>query len=248
MRKVAFLGSHSASLASCPWFDPSWEFWGHASSRAWYKHEAHRYFDTHRPECWTIERKGGRYMNWLKSNTVPIYMQDKYPDIPASRKYPKDRLLAEYGGVRDYAKNHFAWMAMMALAEGVQTIGVWGINYGHVSEYVMQRGSAEYWLGRLEGAGVRLIIPDECTLLAEPKGLYGYESHDKNGKLVDAYRERIPKPAETILPIGQGGEKYELAKLPAHLKDQIAQDEMERPAWANPALIGRSDGQAQGEA
>jgi len=247
-RKVAFLGSHSASLSTAPWFDPSWEFWGHASARAWYKHELHRYFDLHRSECWDIARKGGKYMTWLKQNTTPIYMQERHPDIPASRKYPRDRLLAEYGGIRRYNKNHVAWMAMMALAEGVTTVGMWGVNYGHVSEYDMQRGSAEYWCGRLEGAGVRLILPDECTLLAEPKGLYGYESHDKDGRLLDSYKQRIPKPAETILPIGQGGEKYERREIPAHLKDQFALEDLDRPAWARPESYGRSDGQAQGEA
>ena len=35
-RKIALCGSHSASLTDAPWTDPSWEFWGHASSRAWY--------------------------------------------------------------------------------------------------------------------------------------------------------------------------------------------------------------------
>lgn len=192
-----------------------------------------------------MERKGGKYLKWLRTNTTPIYMQERYPHIPASRKYPKDRLLAEYGGARRYVKNHLAWMAMMALAEGVGTIGIWGINYGHVSEYDMQRGSAEYWLGRLEGAGVRLILPDECTLLAEPKGLYGYESHDDHGRLVESYKQRMPRPAETITPL-RPGETFERAKPPAHLLDAISFDELDRPEWAK-AIMGRSDGQAQKE-
>src|SRR5262245_30431092 len=159
-------------------------------------------------------------------------MQNRRAEIPAIVRYPKERILLEYGGARRYFKNHVAWMIALALSEGATTIALFGVNYGHVSEYEMQRGSAEYWLGYAEGRGVHLMLPDECTLLAEPKGLYGYESHDGEGKLMDAYRQRMPKPAETLVPIGQGGERIPLAKPPAHLKEQIALDEMERPDWA----------------
>jgi hypothetical protein len=87
-RKIALCGSHSASAEDAPWNDPSWEFWGHASSRAWYRREMDRYFDLHVRACWTRGgKKGARYPKWLAANTVPIYMQDKYPDVPASVKY-----------------------------------------------------------------------------------------------------------------------------------------------------------------
>jgi len=243
-RKIALLGSHSDSLKNAPWFDPTWELWGHSSCRAWYRRELDRYFDLHPEACWTrVNRKGSTYMNWLRSNTVDIYMQERHPEVPASIRYPKERVLMEFGGIRRYFKNHMAWMSALALSEGVTTLALFGINYGHVSEYEMQRGSAEYWLGVLEGRGVRVILPDECTLLAEPKGLYGYESHDEEGKLRESYKRRIPHPAETIRPI-LPGEVVTLAKPPAHLLDQIALDEMTRPEWAKIPLPNRTDGEA----
>lgn len=244
-RKIALLGSHSHSLAACPWTDPTWELWGHSSCRAWYKRELDRYFDLHPEACWQrANRKGSTYIPWLKQNTVPIYMQERRAEFPASVRYPKERILLEFGGVRRYFKNHAAWMIALALSEGVTTLALFGINYGHVSEYEMQRGSAEYWLGVLEGRGVRVILPDECTLLAEPKGLYGYESHDAEGRLVEAYKQRAPRPAETILPIGAGGEKFKRAEPPAHLRDAIALDELDRPEWAK-TLMNRTDGQTE---
>lgn len=242
-RKIALLGSHSSSLAACPWADPSWELWGHSSARAWYKRELDRYFDLHPRPCWNRNnRKGSTYPRWLATNTVPIFMQERYSDVTASVRYPKERILLEYGGVRRYFKNHLSWMMALAFAEGATHIALFGINYGHVSEYEMQRGSAEYWLGRAEERGIHLMLPDECSLLAEPKGLYGYESHDETGALMPAYKQRIPKPAETILAIGQGGERFELAKPPAHLKDQIALDEMDRPAWSLGPLPEKPNG------
>src|SRR5262245_19119092 len=110
-RKIALLGSHSASLTACPWQDPSWELWGRASARAWYKRELDRYFDLHPEACWArANRKGSTYSKWLKLNTVPIYMQDRRTDVPASVRYPKERIILEYGGARRYFKNHLAWM------------------------------------------------------------------------------------------------------------------------------------------
>jgi len=238
LRKVALLGTHSASLRNCPWTDPSWELWGHASGRGWYRRELDRYFDLHRPECWhRANRKGATYPKWLQTNTVPIFMQEKYPEVPASHRYPKERILLEYGGARRYFKNHLSWMMALAFAEGATTIALFGINYSHGTEYMMQRGSAEYWLGRAEERGITLILPDECSLLSEPAGLYGYESHDADGRLTKVYAERIIKPGDTIVPIIPGQpHPYKRAEPPAHLKAEIEAEEQDRPAWALRAL------------
>jgi hypothetical protein len=171
-------------------------------------------------------------------------MWERYPEIPASVKYPKDRILLEYGGIRRYFKNHLAWMMALAFSEGVTHLALFGINYGHFTEYAIQRGSAEYWLGRAEERGIHLILPDECTLLAEPKGLYGYESHDEHGQLLDAYKPKAPKPTEVIAPT-KPGEKPQLVDPPSWVKEEITNEESlyPRPAWA----LGPLNGQAKGE-
>lgn len=242
IRKVGLLGSHTGSLKWCPWMDPSWELWGHASSRQWYRRELDRYFDLHRKECWTRNgKKDALYVEWLKGNTVPIYMQERHAEVPASKRYPKEQILMEYGGARQYFKNHLAWMIALAFSEGVTHLGLFGINYGADTEYQTQRGSAEYWLGRAEERGIHLVIPDGCTLLAEPAGLYGYESHDGQGMLREQYKARHPKPAETITPL-VAGEKREQAKPPTWLVPDIAAEEIHRPVWAR-MTMDRTDGE-----
>ena len=232
VRKIGLLGSHSASLKWCPWTSPDWEFWGHASSRSWYRRELDRYFDLHRKECWNKNGKDRtKYQDWLTTNTVPIYMQDKHPEVPASRRYPKEQILLEFGGVRQYFKNQVAWMIALAISEGVTHLGLWGVNYGHETEYATQRGSAEYWLGRAEERGIHILLPEESTLLAEPKGLYGYESHDENGGRLPQWVARTPKLAETIRPI-KPGEHHEPVEPPKWLKADIAAEEVGRPDWA----------------
>ena len=186
LRKIALLGSHH-SLEFAPWHDPSWELWGHASSRFYYQREPEVYFDLHRRECWEMAHKQDRYMKWLKKNIVPIYMQEVSEDVPASIRYPRERIFAEYRG---YFTCHAAYMIALALSEGVTHLGLYGINYSADSEYATQRGSCEYWLGLAEGRGVNVVLPSRNTLLNSPPLLYGYESHDEKGRLVECYRPK----------------------------------------------------------
>lgn len=236
VRKIALFGSHSSSLVDAPWDDPSWERWGHAASRAWYSRPMDRYFDLHLPACRDPQKRPGRgrYMAWLQKNTVPILMQKRYAEIPASVAYPRGRILAEfsYAHRRRYFANQAAWMIALAITEGATHVGLFGINYGAQSEYGTQRGSAEYWLGQLDGRGVVVILPDQCSLLAEPSLLYGYESHDaETGVLRDEYRR---KPQPVIQPIAAGAGPVKRAEPPAKLLAEIAEEEAAHPhpPWA----------------
>lgn len=246
-RKIALCGSHSESLLDAPWTDPSWEFWGHASARAWYSRPMDRYFDLHPKACWSRGgRKSASYPRWLKGNTVPIYMQDHYDEVPASIKYPKGRILLEYGDARRYFANHVAWMIALALSEGVTAIGMFGVNYGTEGEYMVQRGSAEYWLGRAEGKGVRIVLPEQCTLLREPALLYGYESHDEQtGIIKPEYQRKAWKPKDQIEPL-LPGQTFVRAEPPADIREEIALEETDypRPEWALGPQPARTDGGA----
>lgn len=244
VRKIALCGSHSSSLADAPWADPSWEFWGHASSRGWYARQMDRYFDLHPPACWTKGgKKGDAYPKWLKQNTVPIYMQKQFPEVPASVMYPKGRILMEFGDARPYFTNHAAWMIALALTEGVTAIGLFGINYGTEGEYVRQRGSAEYWLGRAAERGVRIVLPSQCNLLAEPALLYGYESHDEvTGLLRPEYQPKVWKDTKVPVAVSNVGR----AVPPKDVQALIEAEEKEhpRPEWSLGHVPERSDGQA----
>ena len=243
-RKIALCGSYSTSLADAPWSDPSWEFWGHASSRAWYKRPMDRYFDLHPKACWSRGgKKSASYPRWLAKNTVPIFMQKHFAEVPASRPYPKGQILAEFGDMRPYFTNQVAWMIALALTEGVTTLGLFGINYSTESEYMRQRGSCEFWLGRAVERGVRIILPEQCTLLQEPALLYGYESHDEEtGKLKAEYKAKKFEDERTIKPL-EPGQVVKLAQPPKDLVPLIMAEEQEfpRPDWAI-GPVERTDG------
>jgi len=215
----------------------------------WYARHLDRYFDLHSKACWTRGgKKGASYPQWLSQNTVPIYMQKHYPEVPASIEYPKGRILLEFADARGYFANHVAWMIALALTEGVSTIGLFGINYSSESEYMRQRGCCEYWLGRAAGLGVHVVLPEQCTLLREPSLLYGYDSHDEvTGVLKAEFKPKVWKGNETIKPF-EPGQKIPKCEPPEHLRDIIAKEEAEypRPDWSlGPIPEGKGNGGAE---
>lgn len=187
LRKIALLGS-APSLRFTPWSDPSWELWAHASCRNMCRRKPDLLWDLHPPELWRDKTKktwDPGYFKWLQRNAIPIMMQRKYQDVPASVKYPFEQMVTEFP--RGYMTNHVAYMIALALMQGVTHISIFGCDYKAESEYGPQRGSAEYWIGVAEGRGVHVGIPPTCDLCARPWPLYGYESHP-DGVRHPAYR------------------------------------------------------------
>jgi hypothetical protein len=190
-RKVGLIGSAPKSLACAPWQDPSWTFWSHASSVQAIPHlRADRLFDLHPRAIFTMARKNGfkDYYQWLQRCSTPIYMQDHYPEIPQSVRYPLELVRQQWPQVPIGSTT--AEMIALALIEGVTHLGLWGIDYQHDSEYDEQRPNAELWVGIAIGMGVQIIIPAASPLCHEPTRIYGYESHTP-----ELYAARLEKLA-----------------------------------------------------
>lgn len=208
-KKLALLGN-TANLSYAPWFDPTWTLAAHPCVERKCKRTPDWYFDLHPPETFRAKKtwRNRDHYTWLKQLTVPIFMQQDYPDIPMAVKFPKTRLLAEF---RPYFTNHCAWMIALAMTEGITHIGLFGCQYKADTEHGTQRDSLTYWLGRFEQAGGTLVIPDDDnTLLCSPKELYGYESHANHGDLVASYRT---KKVVTIPKADGTAERRELASV-----------------------------------
>jgi hypothetical protein len=190
LRKVAFLGG-AKTLKFAPWHDETWELWAHSSCRHLCQRDPDLLFDVHPEALWRNPKKkvwDPKYPKWLQTNRIPIMMQERYPDVPSSIRYPFETMITEFP--RGYMANQVAYMAALALMEGVTHVGVFGCDYNTQSEYGPQRGSAEYWLGMLEGRGVHVLLPPLCDLLNRPHLLYGYESHP-NGRRDKSYEFSI---------------------------------------------------------
>lgn len=253
-RKVGLLGAGLKSIAVTPWLDPSWTFWVHASSILSIPHlRADRVYDLHPPHVFRMTRKNGfkNYYEFLQHCPTPIYMQDRYEEIPQSVRYPLEMVRQQWPQVP--LGSTTAYMIAMALLEGVTHLGLWGIDYQSASEYEEQRANAELWCGIAIGLGVHLVIPKISPLCHEPRLLYGYESHTP--ELFEARLEKKRRLTNALLPKGEAVTPARLERIMGQagldvaaelrkthdpgLAKAIAEMTDEAPAWL--PVLGKVD-------
>jgi hypothetical protein len=185
-RKVAILG-FAATVADCPWRDPSWELWGMngfwRAAQPDFGIEAPEdrfslWFDMHSRE-YTREYGvragfGDEQEKWLqREHPFQIFMLDAAADFPSVRAFPIGYVIATLG--RDYFTSTVAYaIAYAATLPDVAEIGLWGIDLVHNTEYTDQRPCAEYWIAKAEAAGIDVTIHERSALLRQ-RYRYGYE-------------------------------------------------------------------------
>jgi hypothetical protein len=216
-RKVAILGTAS-TVYYTPWFDPSWEIWGHASGKDLYG----RYdvlFDMHPPTEFTkVKPWDPNYYKFLKGCTKPVIMQQHYREIPASVRYPKEQVFSQH---RVHFGNQTDLMIALLLSQGVTHIGLFGVHYQFDNvERRIQFTTLKYWMGYLEGRGVRLVLPPGSPLFDEPKWIYGYSSHDPEYRSQWEEANKLPPQSKGIRVV-----------TPQEAKAQARTDIGMAPAW-----------------
>lgn len=250
---MALIGGEPSTARHAPWSDPSWEIWAHASVNRRCK-RVDRWFDLHPPHVFQAKTKNGQndWWGWLKSRPEPIYMQEKYPEVPTSVRYPVERVLTEFPR---YVTSTVGWMIALAIVEGVHTIGLWGIHFQADSEYAEQRPNAEFWIGVALGRGVQVKIPEACPLLKVPADLYGYESHtpEKYAVRLETFKKEVYKKrtagfdASKLTPLSPraAADIVRTGVFPAH--DDTLKHVLQ--AWANrDEATGRGEGEEDGRA
>lgn len=176
-------------------FAPSWQEtpWGDKDTEIWCLNEFYkvgktvpgfkvdRWFEIHDRN--SKSKATPEHIQFLQNCPVPVYMWQKYDDIPNSVAFPKNEILdyfesREYRGAR-YFTNSISWFIALAIMEGFKEISVLGVDMATDSEYGWQRPSCEYWIGIAEGMGIKVNIPAASDLLKCTQ-LYGFESNNKN--------------------------------------------------------------------
>jgi hypothetical protein len=140
-KKVAIVGSASRTVNQAPYKDPDWEIW----QLAWRTDEeckyASRLFDMH-PINEQRLKVPKDYISVLnrRSKTMPIIGPVEDSRIPDLTVYPLAEVTAFLGGVSeyhngDYFMSSIAYMFALAMYEGYEEIGIFGVDLLDNDEY-----------------------------------------------------------------------------------------------------------------
>jgi len=186
--KVALIGTAPSSRLLAPFADPSWKIWACSPGNMNMLPRVDLWFELHGnllwPEC---KSYGEPYIEWLKKQTFPIYMQDQ-SYVPAAKTFPKEEMVKEFG--KDFFTSSFAWMMAFAITQGAQEIALYGIDMASRDEYILQRPGFYYFRQIATQRGIKVSAPNESDIMMHP-GLYGYSEVTAFGRKILARKEEI---------------------------------------------------------
>lgn len=188
-----------------------------------------RWFQVH-PYAEMAPRQEPRlgHLEWLRQASIPVYMEEVHPEIPASVRYPYEAVCQTIGG--NYLTSAPSFMLALAIHEGFELIKLYGIDMHNQQEWSYERPCFEYLLGLAIGRGIRVWMPESCPLL---KGaIYAKTVDVPSSYLVERYRQLQGKHEELIAELNQV-----LGKL--NLLEQIMDDAFKGPDRLGAARVGQ---------
>lgn len=205
-RKIAICGTAEPHWRSAPYADESWEIWTcggifSAVPRVTRHFEIHDKAETCKGWGQSPEEEAASrsvYWQWIAEQGPNVYLKERLPETPNASVYPLQDVLTAFPDA--YFTNSISYMIALALMEGCDEIGLWGIDMALTgdlrepasNEYSLQRPSVEFYLGIACGRGIRVHLPPETTLLKARK-LYGFDgpSDDNFNRVMRAKIEEL---------------------------------------------------------
>lgn len=152
---------------------------------------ATRWFELHDPDMLSLHPSFKKdHWPWLQQpHDFPIFMQEAYPEVPASVRYPRDEVLEDLfagmyrqdqGGLLEphqHVTSTIGWMLAYALyTREWDEIRMYGVELDSGTEYMYQHAGIGMMIGAALSRGVRMVFPPGGVFLDAP--LYGYEAVD----------------------------------------------------------------------
>jgi len=201
--KAKRAGKKTVAIVGAAHSSGPWAPFGEEGIEVWCANELHgypwvdvegvtRWFQIHVKSSFT-KKHDFSHWEWLQEeHDFPIYMQQVFEDVPSSIKFPlreiqKDLIGNIYRGEEKIEKlfsSTMSYQIALALWEGkFDRIELYGIELVMDGEYAYQREAMAFWMGKADGMGIDIWIPEDCALLIQP--LYGYEQVRKeSGEIV----------------------------------------------------------------
>lgn len=190
-RKVAIIG-YTPHRMYAPWADHTVEIW--TLNDLYTQTEAtqivqdptrHRHFQLHAwdefhkpdpvrtdqaPMPFSIDADHVRHLGDFLARGVRVYVIEPRPELPGAIVFPREEMRewAKQHNMRWYFTNAISWQIALAIMEGFEEIGIYGVDMmqagGKGSEYGFQRPSCEYYIAFAEARGIKVHVPDQSDL------------------------------------------------------------------------------------
>lgn len=198
---LAIAGSHPRAAETFDFDRTDCDIWvfneALTNQIAWMK-RADAVFQMHVEAIWKNpkNRNDPKHYEWLKSGETPtIYMQEQYPDVPKSVRFPLEEIKREllptfhWQGRNKEGDHYFSSTFCYALALGIylgyQKIECHGIEMETDTEYRYQRDGVTFWIGIALGRHIQIDIHTDIFNFP----LYGYEGEVTIG--ADEFEKQI---------------------------------------------------------
>lgn len=211
--KIALIGSAPASVGRGPYRDAAyqqfidarpvlemshipfgnerWEIWGCSPGVYGVAERMTRWFELHRWEpgqAWFSPE----YCDFLRAFRGPVYTTEVIPEIKASVRLPRERVVEEFGPYFLTSSLSFMFaMAILAIedrrtsgrTDEQDQIGLWGVDMAATEEYGYQRAGCQFFMREAQRRGIAVVLPPESDL-HRPMPMYGVaewtHAHVKN--------------------------------------------------------------------
>jgi len=198
-----------------PYSDPSWTIWGCSPGNMGILPRIDAWFEIHGNLMWPEHKHYGEpYINWLRQQTFPIYMQNQEL-VPNAIPLPYREIVKEFGPY--FFTSSFAWMMAFAMMKGAKEVALYGIDMASRDEYILQRPGAYYFFEEGKKRGVKMQAPYESDIM-QPPGLYGFSEVTQYGRKLLARKAELDQRVRD-LKAQRDGASQQVTYLEVALED-----------------------------
>lgn len=167
------LGTATSTLSQAPVSDPSWEIWTCSPGMHKTVPRIDRFFELH--DLPHLKERASVFFEDLKSVPFPVYTFGPPETFPTGVAYPRDAIGEAFG--EWFLTSTVAWMIALAIHEGADEIGLWGVDMGAQEEYAHQKAGCLHFVTIALKRGIKVHIPKNSELLVvAPPYPFNYES------------------------------------------------------------------------
>lgn len=186
--KVALIGTAPSSRMLAPYNDPSWQIWACSPGNQNTLPRVDIWFELHSNLLWPEHEAYGRpYLEWLKIQPFPVFMQDQ-SQVARATTFPKNEMVAMFGD--SFFTSSFTWMMALAMAKGASEIALYGIDMASRDEFIRQRPGFFFFKYLAEQRGIKVSAPHESDIM-QSAPLYAYVDSTPFGRKIMARRQEV---------------------------------------------------------